>query len=78
MSMTREQAMAWTARWRVLGAAAPDDGLDRSPAGRVRALGRLRAFALAAGRQRDGRDDQAVRERFQTLRQRLGRDRTGP
>jgi hypothetical protein len=78
MSLTREQAVAWTARWRALGDASIENDLDRSPATRLRVFGRLRVFALAAGRQRDGSDDQAVRERFQALRQRLGRDRTRP
>jgi hypothetical protein len=78
MSLTREQAMAWAARWRALDAAAAEADGDRSPAARLRTLGRLWAFGLAAGRERDGRDDHMVRERFQTLRARLGRDRTHP
>jgi hypothetical protein len=77
MSLTREQAVAWAARWRVLGAAAAMHAGDRSPAARLRALERLRTFALAAGRARAGGEDQVVRDRFQALRQRLGRDRAG-
>jgi len=77
MSLTREQALAWTARWRAVEDAAVPRELDPSPTARLHALGRLRAFGLAAGRQRDGSDDQAVRDRFQALRQRLGCDRSG-
>jgi hypothetical protein len=52
MALTREQAIAWTARWRALGAAAAA-AADRSPEERLRTLGRLRSFALAAGRMRE-------------------------
>jgi hypothetical protein len=77
MALTREQAIAWTARWRALGAAAAA-AADRSPEERLRTLGRLRSFALAAGRMREGGDEQIVRERFQALRERLGRGRRRP
>jgi hypothetical protein len=77
MALTREQAIAWTARWRALGAATATAS-DQSPDERLRTLDRLRSFALAAGRMREGGDEQIVRERFQALRERLGRGRRRP
>ncbi len=71
--MTREQALAWTARWREVADVVDREARYQSAAARLIALQRLRAFAGLAALRRDTDAEAAVWDRFQTLRLRLGR-----
>jgi len=73
--MTREEALEWQARWRLVSEVGAREARDQSPADRLRSLSRLRAFARTADLRPATDDERRVWDRFQTLRARLVRSR---
>jgi hypothetical protein len=73
--MTRDEALAWQARWRLVGDASDREARQQSPADRLRILAGLRGFARTADLPAPADDEPLVWARFQTLRARLRRAR---
>jgi hypothetical protein len=73
MAISREDAVAWSTRWRLVSAAAEHETRAQSPETRLSALLRLRALADVVAMRREPADERAVWDRFQALRLRLDR-----
>ena len=69
--MTRDEALAWQARWRLVGEVTDRETRQQSAADRLRTLTRLVAFAGSARLTDADADEPRVWARFQTLRARL-------
>jgi hypothetical protein len=69
--MTRDAALAWQARWRLVSEVTDREVRQQSAADRLRMLSRLVAFARATGLGDTDTDEARVWDRFQMLRARL-------
>jgi hypothetical protein len=72
MAISREDAVAWSTRWRLVSGVVDRERREQSAAARLEALQRLRSFAGTVSLRREPSDESLVWERFQALRQRLG------
>jgi hypothetical protein len=65
--LTRDEALAWQARWRMVTDAVGREARAASPRDRWRSLQRLRASGIGARRAPSEKDEAGVRARFQLL-----------
>lgn len=72
MAISREDAVAWSTRWRLVSGIVDRERREQSVEARLEALQRLRAFAGTVSLRREPSDESLVWERFQVLRRRLG------
>lgn len=69
--MTRDEVLAWQARWRLVSDVTDREARQQSVSDRLRTLTRLVAFASTAGLRDTDTDEARVWDRFQMLRARL-------
>lgn len=69
--MTRDEALTWQARWRLVAEVSDREARQQSPADRLRTLASLRRFSQMAGLRAAADDERRVWDRFKTLRARL-------
>jgi hypothetical protein len=73
VAMTRDEALACQARWRLMGDVSDRETRQQTPADRLRILASLRGFARTTALPAAADDERGVWARFQTLRARLCR-----
>jgi hypothetical protein len=69
--ISRDEALAWQMRWRLVADVVDREARRSSPTERLHALCRLRAFGADAAVAPAEKDEAAVRARFQLLRSRV-------